>query len=1419
MKTIIRKKSNLNSDLPIISENNENITENIDINVPEKKIIKSKPKPNSNNSEQSYLGNKSIEDIYQQKDFRTQIRDLPDSYIGSIQPNTEELWVPYMDTEENRWRMHRETVTTIEGFYTIFNEAVTNALDHNIRLKQLVTNKEVGHEKITHFTKNIYVNIDISTGRIEVSNDGMGIDIVKHQESGLYIPEMIFGNLLTSANYDTSKEKEVAGKNGVGIKLANIFSSEFSVETVDSIRKLKYFQKWSNAMTSKTEPVINKFTKAPYTTVSFIPDFERFNIKDHTKIDDWKIFHKRIFDAVACTGKDVTIWYNKERISIKTFDDYVEMYLEKRVKKVQINNDKWNVIMCLSPVPNSFEHISFVNGIFTDRGGKHVSHVIDNVSKNLADYLNEKLKKGSAQITNASIKNNLMVFIKATIINPSFDTQTKRFLTTSVANFGSKCDITPDVIEKLSKIGITDRAKQLVDFNAKIQSGISAIVKKGQKIYDEKYHPAYYSKSNPKKCTLVLTEGDSAVAFVRSGVKGMSDESQKYWGWFPLKGKPLNVRDASPLAVSNNIELKKIASFMGLQTGKKYNTPEELKSLNYGRIMILSDADDDGYHIKGLIINYIHFYWPDLIKIDGFICTLATAMYRAYIPVKNKQGVPQDALIFYTSKEYNIWKDQNYSKKWEIVYYKGLSTSSSSEASYYFSDKILPENLIGFKWDHDEAGLSMPQPAVNVETEFYITENADNNVNNADNITDINNANNNTVNDNIADNTNNKNNSKKIKDNDFTNYHIKLAFAKGYEDLRKDWIDNYNLNKINKVELGYENKLEKISTFINDRLILYSVESVKRSVPHLLDGLKPSNRKIMFSAFKKKLIKTLKVAQFAGYVGEHASYHHGEKSLTETITKMAQNYVGKNNINLLYPCGQFGTRYLNGKDAGSPRYISTALSNITQYIYHKSDMPLYEMLQDDGKNIEPLFYVPIIPMILVNGADGIGTGYSTFIPQYNPVEIIQNIRSFLDGQSMKELIPFYRGFKGIIKPTDDGKFFSIGEWTKIDNNRIQITEIPLGGKKSKSFTSYKEFLYSLMDDKGVCNLTKEILMQNEKATVKLKGGKTKKTNVKPKTKKKTSKKDDTTGIKKDGSTENETETSDSVSSTLKGVVTDVDIIKETDTEMILNVTFKDGWLDNELANSNSNNNTNTTDSNSNSNYSFEKKIKLINIITITNMYLFNKDNVIKKYTNPLQILEEFLSVRMLYYTKRKNFLLKEIEYNLQLATIKYKFISEYIEGILLLNKKKKTEMEKILKEHNYPSFSDIELLNPNKNFESLDSDFNSQTQPQPQILPEVEYESDNGKYNYLLSMPFYSLTEERLTKLKNDITNYNTELNILKSKTEKDLYIADLDILQVEYDKFMTEWYSEFNTTSVKQKNIKTSITKKIVASKSKSKK
>jgi DNA topoisomerase-2 len=152
------------------------------------------------------------------------------------------------------------------------------------------------------------------------------------------------------------------------------------------------------------------------------------------------------------------------------------------------------------------------------------------------------------------------------------------------------------------------------------------------------------------------------------------------------------------------------------------------------------------------------------------------------------------------------------------------------------------------------------------------------------------------------------------------------------------------------------------------------------------------------------------VAQLAGYVSEHSAYHHNEVSLQSTIVGMAQDYVGSNNINLLRPNGQFGTRLQGGKDAASARYIFTCLSAITRTLFHESDDRLLDYLTDDGQTVEPRFYVPVLPMVLVNGANGIGTGYSTFVPNYNPREVVENLRCILRGEPMQTMLPWYQGF-------------------------------------------------------------------------------------------------------------------------------------------------------------------------------------------------------------------------------------------------------------------------------------------------------------------------------------------------------------------------------------------------------------------------
>ena len=170
--------------------------------------------------------------------------------------------------------------------------------------------------------------------------------------------------------------------------------------------------------------------------------------------------------------------------------------------------------------------------------------------------------------------------------------------------------------------------------------------------------------------------------------------------------------------------------------------------------------------------------------------------------------------------------------------------------------------------------------------------------------------------------------------------------------------------------------------FINKEMIHFSIYDCERSIPNLMDGLKTSLRKILYSSFKKNLTTEIKVAQFSGYVSEQSGYHHGEASLNGAIVGMAQDYVGSNNINLLLPNGQFGTRLQGGKDSASERYIFTQLNQITRYIYRKEDDPVLEYLEDDGDPVEPRYYVPIVPMVLVNGGKGIGTGFSTDILSY-----------------------------------------------------------------------------------------------------------------------------------------------------------------------------------------------------------------------------------------------------------------------------------------------------------------------------------------------------------------------------------------------------------------------------------------------------
>jgi len=906
---------------------------------------------------------KNVSDKYIKLDPVEHVLLRPNMYIGSIEKDTYLTWV--YDNEQSK--MVKKDINFVPGFYKIYDELIVNILDHMKRI-------ELDKNNNKNIVKNIKINIDISDNRIEVYNDGDGIDIEMHPEHNVYIPELIFGNMLTSTNYDEEDEKVIGGMNGIGAKACNIFSKKFIIETVDSEKGLKYTQEFENNMSKKNKPIIKKYSKYPYTKITFYPDLSKFNINKISK-DMFQLMQKRVYDICALTDDLVKVYFNNEKINISNFQKYTQLYLTDYDNKDIIYekvNDRWEIIVTYNDKTTNLEQVSFVNGIWTIKGGKHVDNVVNQIIKNITELIVKKNK--DLTVKPQHIRDNLFVFIKSTIVNPNFDSQTKDTLTTPVAKFGSKCLLSKQFYNKLYSTKLTENIIELSNLYLNKSLKKTDGKKKNQLRGIPKLDDAVWAGTNKSgECTLILTEGDSAKSMAIAGLSVVGRES---YGVFPLKGKLLNVLETNDLKIANNEEITNIKKILGLETSKKY---KDVKPLRYGKIMVMTDQDVDGSHIKGLLFNLFNSLWPSLIQIDGFMNSMLTPIIKA----KNKKQVFE----FYNLTDYENWKKGNENNKWNIKYYKGLGTSTEKEAKEYFKELKNVE----YTWDEDKSKEQLD-----------------------------------------------------------------LAFNKKRADDRKEWLYGYNKQNI----LDYKKKEVEYSDFIDKDLIHFSVYDTGRSLPSFCDGLKISTRKILYSCFKRNLIKEVRVAQLAGYVSENANYHHGEKSLQDAIIGMAQTYIGSNNINILMPNGQFGTRLQGGKDAASPRYIHTELNSLTLTIFSKDDLPILNYQNDDGDMIEPEFYLPVIPMVLINGIIGIGTGFSCNIPCYNPLEILKIYKNLLTTddintsmKNIKEIKPFYSGHKGIVQQNDN-KYVSKGIYKRISSNQIEITELPVG-----TWTQdYKEFL-------------------------------------------------------------------------------------------------------------------------------------------------------------------------------------------------------------------------------------------------------------------------------------------------------------------------------------------------------------------------
>lgn len=484
-------------------------------------------------------------------------------------------------------------------------------------------------------------------------------------------------------------------------------------------------------------------------------------------------------------------------------------------------------------------------------------------------------------------------------------------------------------------------------------------------------------------------------------IAGFSIIGRDNYGAFPLKGKPLNVRDTSLKKIKENDEIKNIVQILGLEFGKKY---KDTSSLRYGKVVIMSDSDTDGYHIKGLLINLFDTFWPELLKLD-FLYEFVTPIIIA------SQG--KRKRMFYKINEYLKWyKETKTASSYKIKYYKGLGTLGPKLGKELFDD--LDKHLVPFNYT----------------------------------------------------------NPKKTKDL------IDLAFNKKRQDDRKEWLSNYKLNN------SFDKFAQKTTyeSFMDNEFIEFSMDDNIRSIPSVVDGLKPSQRKILFTL--NKLNKgEMNVGEVFGHVKAHAEYHHGPQSLEQGIINMAQDFVGSNNLSLLEPHGSFGTRISGGKDSAAARYIYTEIRDITKDIFMKEDNNIVNYLEVDGKMVEPEYYVPIIPQILLNGTEGIGTGWSSTVPKFKIDDLIDYIDNKLNNKKKNiQLNPFFEKFQGVVY-YDEQKDNCVtrGNLEKLNDSTVRITELPIGVWNDNYYT----FLDKLIDKKLIKSYQKNCTDEKVDIVVKM----------------------------------------------------------------------------------------------------------------------------------------------------------------------------------------------------------------------------------------------------------------------------------------------------------------------------------------------
>lgn len=888
---------------------------------------------------------------YSEYDQITHVLKRTDAYLGSdVFETRQEYILQYRDTPMT---MAMADIVVSEAMIRTFIEILSNAGDNVFRSME-VKDLDLGA-----------IRVWFKDNKITVQNNGLCIPIQKRNKNDtMYISEKIFGQLLTSSNYDESIPRMGCGRNGYGAKLTNVMSQEFTVEIRNPESKSMSIQTWTDNMRTKGPHVLSKYSGSESSvTVSYILDFAHFGVKGYP--DNVEELFARYTGDFALSCK-IPVYFNDVLIPFYDIEKYGKIALGLETDEFATFSAKkgYNHSMPLSSyelliayVPDEGSVFSFVNGMMTTNGGVHVNAVFKVLSKHIIEHF----KDMDVKLSVTDISPHFSMILNTHLPNPIFSSQTKTFMSGPTPAI----DLPLYLLKRIASWGIIERIGSTVEAKLKRKSKLTDGKKKKRVDISKGTDANEAGGACSHLCTLDIVEGDSADGYMET-MRGMVDKGHDYIGSYPLTGKFLNctIAEGKPYCeqLHTNREYCDLKKMIGLKDGEDYSIIENREELRYGTIRFRTDADGDGKHIAGLLLTLFGLQYHELIR--------AGMIEMAYTPIKRAfKGKSRKS--FLTESEYDKWKEHTPDwKSWSIKYFKGLGTSTRDD----IMDDIKSPCNVKFRWIDEESRNS-----------------------------------------------------------------ILLAFSKMKIKERKQWMVSAK-NRISVIDpdqiitakdLRGKNS-QTVTDFIDNELIFFPFMSLVRAIPGI-DGLKESQRKLLWAGMAKwstdnkpdrgylRTMHEMKVMQFGAYASEFTLFHHNEQLMGETLRSMAMSFVGSNNLPYFKAIGQFGTRKQGGKDAADSRYLNTCLEWWIPYVFMSEDVPFLTLRIDEGQRVEPEVLLPIIPMSLVNGSLGIATGWSTFIPKHNPLDIIDYLIAKLDSTEPKPFKPWYRGFRGKITVLEGAK--------------------------------------------------------------------------------------------------------------------------------------------------------------------------------------------------------------------------------------------------------------------------------------------------------------------------------------------------------------------------------------------------------------